>query len=118
MLTTTKTHSFMRPEDVNPADWTDHEVIYNDEDQEYAVTWGKYQGILSLGTRWNGSGNARGYPGQGGYPLWFVEPDFLILPILQRIYLEALKTNEKNSSGELYSDKISKAIREFLSNER
>jgi len=104
----------MNPTDVNPGAWSDHEVIFNDPAEEYSAVWGKFRGKLCLGTRWNGDPDQRGYPGQGEYPLWFVEPDYLVLPILQRLYLLSMRGGLINSRGELFSDKISIAIREFL----
>lgn len=104
----------MNPTNVNPAAWSDHEVIFDDLESEYSALWGKYQGKLCLGTRWNGPHEERGYPGQGQYPLWFVEPDFLTLAILQRLFIEAMKSRLQDTTGGFYSDKIAKAIQQYL----
>jgi len=104
----------MNPHDVKPNAWTEIEVIFNDTNQEYSAIWGKFNGTYCLGTRWNGELDQRGYPGQGEYPLWFVEPDFLTVPILQRLFLLSLKNRLIDSNGELYSDKLERAIVKYF----
>lgn len=78
--------------DVKPKDWLWDQkypirVLYDDGD--YSVIWGKYQHTPALGVRWNG-GLERGYPGQGGHPTWYVEPDFIAVAILHRLLTSAL----------------------------
>ena len=74
----------MRAEEVRPQKWLWDEnysirVLYDDGD--YSVIWGKYENVRALGVRWNG-GTDVGYPGQGGHPTWYVEPDFIAIAIL------------------------------------
>ena len=68
--------------EVRPKRWSNVIDLY--DDGEYSVIWGSYDEseTKSLGVRWNGSDNNRGYPSQGKYPLWYVEPDFLVKAII------------------------------------
>lgn len=100
----------MNPHDVKPNAWTEIDVIFSDVDHEYSVIWGKFNDTYCLGTRWNGDMGQRGYPGQGEYLLWFVEPESPTLPILQRLYLLSLQNWSVDLDGELYSDKVERAI--------
>lgn len=104
----------MNPYAVNPAAWSNHEVIYNDPIEEFSAVWGMFRGRYCLGTRWNGDHVGRGYPGQGKYPLWYVEPDFLTLSILQRLLINATDRGLRSPSRELYSDKIAHALEKYL----
>lgn len=79
---------------VKPKDWLWDEnypirVLYDNDDENYSIIWGKYKTHKALGVRWNGGVN-RGYPGQGGHPTWYVEPDFIAITILQRILTLAI----------------------------
>lgn len=69
--------------DVTPKDWTEISVLY--DDGMYSVIWGRFRlnRIKSLGVRWNGAEGEKGYPSFGKYPLWYREPEFLIMPILR-----------------------------------
>lgn len=101
----------MKASEVNPKNWnldTNYpiKVLYDDED--YSVIWGKYKDKKSLGARWSGD-EERGYPGQGEYPTWYVEPDFIAIAILQRILTQAI--DSKNSQ---YLDNIYFAINELM----
>lgn len=104
----------MEPIDVNPQAWSEHEVIFIDSNNGFSAIWGKYNGVLCLGTRWNGANNERGYPGQGPYPLWYVEPEFLNLTILQQLYLEAIRSKEKDPTGKYYYEKIARTIQDYI----
>lgn len=87
----------MRAINVTPEKWRDIKIIY--DDGEYSVIWGKYEGKDALGARWNGEDNAAvGYPNQGGNPTWYVEPDFISIAILQKLFsmYVAAKKSELN----------------------
>ena len=78
----------MKANEVAPQKWRQDlsypiRVLY--DDGKYSVIWGKYEDTKSLGVRWNG-GTDVGYPGQGAHPTWYVEPDFIAISILQRIF--------------------------------
>lgn len=103
----------MNPTQVNPAAWQNHEVIF--DDGEFSAVWGEYHGNPCLGTRWNGdTDDERGYPGQGAYPLWFVVPEYLVLPTLERLNTISLQQGLTDDNDEPYSNKINGAIREFM----
>jgi len=102
----------MRPQEVNPNAWSDHEVIF--DDGEFSAVSGLFDSTPNIGVRWNGgSDEERGYPGQGAYPLWFVVPDFLILPTLERLHTTALREELVNANGVPYAERIQEAIRRF-----
>lgn len=100
----------MRAEEVRPQKWLWDEnypirILYDDD--EYSVIWGKYENTTALGVRWNG-GTDVGYPGQGGHPTWYVEPDFIAIAILQRLLTLAIDNNERE-----YLENINFAIQEL-----
>jgi len=100
----------MNANEVRPQKW-----LWNDnypirvlfDDGEYSVIWGQFENTRALGVRWNG-GTEVGYPGQGGNPTWYVEPDFIAISILQRILLMAIDNNERQ-----FIDDINFAIHEL-----
>jgi hypothetical protein len=98
----------MKAEDVIPQKWNHEDypirVLYDDGD--YSIIWGRYEKNRALGVRWNGEDT--GYPGQGAYPTWYVEPDFIAISILQRILLLAI-----DDKDETYLDNIHFAIQEL-----
>ncbi|MDR1126743.1 MAG: hypothetical protein LBL06_01300 [Treponema sp.] len=71
---------------VRPKKWTNPINIY--DDGVYSAVWGDYEEVPDkkcLGVRWNGADDDAddiGYPGLGGNPTWFVEPDHLTETIL------------------------------------
>jgi len=73
-----------RGADVRPQRWS--RVIDLYDDGVYSAIWGSYDGDSQrfLGVRWNGNDTDEpyGYPNQGGYPLWYLESEFLTRPIL------------------------------------
>lgn len=88
----------MRAHEVRPQKWLQDEsypirILYDDE--EYSIIWGKYEGKKALGVRWNG-GTEVGYPGQGGHPTWYVEPDFVAIGVLQRILTMAIDATDRS----------------------
>jgi hypothetical protein len=64
----------MTPEDVKPAKFRVHTIIYNEK--EFSVAYGHWEeeDDIRLAMRWNGGENGIGYPSQGGNPLWFQLP--------------------------------------------
>ena len=98
--------------DVRPKDWLwdeNYPVKVLFDDGEYSAIWGKYQDQPALGVRWNG-GTDRGYPGQGGHPTWYVEPDFIAVTILHRLFTSAIETGNSD-----HMENIQIAIRELRS---
>ncbi|MCB0126370.1 MAG: hypothetical protein KDE58_29130 [Caldilineaceae bacterium] len=71
-----------RPEDVNPHNFSVHQIIYNDG--EFSIVWGKWQEEeMRLAMRWNGEGTNQGYPKTFGNPVWFLLPVEITFPILR-----------------------------------
>ncbi len=88
----------MKAQKVNPKDWLWDDnypirILFDSDEENYSVIWGKYKNHKALGVRWNG-GTTRGYPGQGGHPTWYVEPNFIAIVILQRLLTIAIDTGE------------------------
>lgn len=78
----------MKAKQVSPQKWLwdvnyPIRVLYDDD--EYSIIWGKYENIEAMGVRWSGGVDNIGYPGQGGYPTWYIEPDFIAITIVQRL---------------------------------
>lgn len=95
----------MRATDVKPKDWYWDEsytprILFESNEENYSVIWGKYKNIKALGVRWNG-GTERGYPGQGGHPTWYVEPDFIAISIIQRLLNLALENQNNDYLGNI-----------------
>lgn len=93
----------MRADEVRPQKWLLDEnypirILFDDE--EYSVIWGKYENTRALGVRWNGGADV-GYPGQGGHPTWYVEPDFIAVSILQRILILAIDNNDRDRIADI-----------------
>lgn len=64
----------MQPENVKPAKFHKHTIIYNDGD--FSIAYGIWEGSdKRLAMRWNGGEDEIGYPSQGGNPLWFQLPN-------------------------------------------
>lgn len=74
---------------VTPQKWTDTLILFDDANWNYSIILGTYENERTLGVRWRGADNERGYPGQGEHPTWYREPDFLIMPILNAIREDA-----------------------------
>jgi hypothetical protein len=66
-----------------------------------------YENTRALGVRWNG-GTDVGYPGQGGHPTWYVEPDFIALSVLHKILTLAIDNDDRE-----HLDNIHFAIQEL-----
>ncbi len=76
---------------VRPKKWS--KVIDLYDDGEYSAIWGYYDNSNTrcLGVRWNGDNKkSNGYPIQGKYPLWYVEPHFLTKCILEELLKKVL----------------------------
>lgn len=100
----------MKAKEVRPQKWLWHEnypirILY--DNSEYSVIWGKYENTKALGVRWNG-GKDVGYPSQGGYPTWYIEPDFIAITILENLLTLTLKNNKEE-----YLKNINFAIQEL-----
>lgn len=66
-------------------------ILFHDEEENYSMIWGKYDGSFALGVRWHKGGvNGKGFPSQGSIPTWYVEPNFLIVPILKEILSKSI----------------------------
>jgi hypothetical protein len=100
----------MKANEVNPAKWLedkDYPIRILFDNGDYSVIWGKYEKNMALGVRWNGDSNI-GYPRQGEYPTWYVEPDFIAFSILQTLFTLAV-----NDTDNLYLENIKFAINEL-----
>jgi len=86
----------MNAKDVRPIAWLQnpkYPILVLFDDGESSIIWGLYEDQFCIGTRWNG-GIKRGFPGQANHPTWFIQPDLIVLPILQKlqvIYYEGNK---------------------------
>jgi len=54
------------------------------DDGYTSAVWCSYDGNPQrcLGVRYNGSGDSVSFPNKDGYPLWYIEPDFVTRSIL------------------------------------
>lgn len=99
--------------EVRPHKWT--RVIDIFDDGEYSAIWGSYDGDSQrcLGVRWNGNDNDEpyGYPSQGRYPLWYVEPAFLAISILNGLLGELSRVASGRKRDE-YRRNIAAALSE------
>jgi hypothetical protein len=97
--------------EVTPAAWSDILVLY--DDSEYSAIWGRFRqrSYRVLGVRWNGKEGEVGYPNQGKYPLWYVEPDFLARPVLIGLR-EKLQGSPNHAQREQYLKNLSIALEE------
>jgi len=88
--------------DVRPQKWSRVVDLY--DDGKYSAIWGSYDGNSQrwLGVRWNGNDTDElyGYPHQGQYPLWYVEPDVLTRPILRALLSEVARNESLQRRGE------------------
>lgn len=103
--------------DVRPKRWKDIIELY--DDGEYSAIWGTYKyddggGEGScLGVRWNGKDKKIGYPSQGSYPLWYVEPEFLTESILSSILRKLEKVKLSKAKKEKYIKHTNKVLEAF-----
>lgn len=103
---------------VRPKDWT--QVVNLFDDGQYSAIWGKYnnQERRCLGVRWNGGKGAKSFPVRGRYPLWHVEPDYLIEPILRTLLTIVIHNPDKHPRQALHLKNLRIALNEFLSPDR
>ena len=81
-------------------------VLFDDGD--YSIIWGKFENNIAMGVRWNG-GDV-GYPRQGVYPTWYVEPDFIAIGIIQNILTKAI---DKPNCSYYHIENINFALKEL-----
>ena len=93
----------MQPENVRPAKFHVHTIVYNNN--EFSVAYGIWEddGTIRLAIRWNGESDDQvGYPSQGGNPVWFQLPNegiwtSEILQAVDRINAYEQRVNDLNS---------------------
>lgn len=97
--------------DVRPQKWSN--VIDLFDNGSYSAIWGSYEnGERCLGVRWNGHADEPyGYPSQSGYPVWYVEPNFLYKSILLTILYEITR-NSSHPRTEEYQRNVLLALSE------
>jgi hypothetical protein len=73
----------MSPEEVTQAKFPRFKVLYNDD--VFSIAWGIYdeEPPERLAMRWNGEPGEHGYPCRGKYPVWFMLPEELSVPLLK-----------------------------------
>lgn len=69
----------MRPQDANPKNFTVQRIIYTSPDGGFSIAIGEWveDEMNRFAMRWNGdinNTNDKGYPSQGGNPMWFQLP--------------------------------------------
>lgn len=73
----------MEPENVHSSDFTNHIVLYNDNDFSIAIgNWEGNENNRCVGMRWNVAYNGIGYPSTFGHPKWFIVENNVALPLL------------------------------------
>lgn len=70
----------MRPEDVNPSNFTVERIIYNRDGFSIAIGIWNDDGTRRFAMRWNERGGStspddKGYPSVFDHPMWFQLPD-------------------------------------------
>lgn len=80
---------------VRPAKFPFDHILYDDGD--FAIAWGRYdnEGEKRLGMRWNGGPKEAGYPCRGKYPVWFMLPEELSVPVVNA--LRGIKYGKKQA---------------------
>ncbi len=61
----------MRPEDVNPKNFTVERIIYNENGFSIAVGIWNADETRRFAMRWNEGNTHAGYPNYAGNPMWF-----------------------------------------------
>jgi len=92
--------------DVKPEKWSNEIILF--DDGYYSAIWGNYENSpeKKLGVRWNGQGSEPGFPNKFNHPIWFVEREFLVKPILLELYFQTLKSQEKEAKKYLENIKL------------
>lgn len=57
------------------------------EDPDFSVAWGIFNNKPPerLAMRWNGGPNEPGFPNQGKFPVWFMLPEELSVPLVKAL---------------------------------
>jgi hypothetical protein len=72
------------------------------DDGYNSAIWGSYDNNPKrcLGVRYNGEGQSSGFPNKDGFPLWYVEPDWvthgILLELLKFINIDAARGSIDN----------------------
>jgi len=90
--------------------WSNEVILFDDE--YYSAIWGNYENSKEkkLGVRWNGEGSGLGFPSSHNKPVWFMERDFLVKPILLELLFQASKLKEPEAKN--YVRNIQQALSE------
>jgi hypothetical protein len=80
-----------KAKDVKHEKWSNEIILF--DDGWYSAIWGNYENSpeKKLGVRWNGQGSEQGFPKLFNHPVWFVEREFLVKPILLELLSQVLK---------------------------
>jgi len=99
-----------REEKVTHKKWSKWVILF--DDGWYSAIWGNYENSPNkrLGVRWNGEGSDPGYPKLFKHPLWFVEREYLVKPILLELLFQASKLN--GPEAKTYVKNIQQALSE------
>lgn len=93
----------MKPENVNPRNFTLEEVVY--DNGEFSIAYGRFENSVSrLAMRWNGGDNEAGYPKTFGNPMWFIVHDDLKQVILKSLI--GVDSSKKNALLKILEDVI------------
>ncbi len=84
-----------KAENVNPGKWSSITVLF--DNSEYSVISGQYEGVWTIGERWNGENEELGFPSNHGYPQWHVVPPFLQIFVLMGALTEIKRSNYEGS---------------------
>lgn len=78
--------------DIHAPHWTEVRVLF--DDGVYAVIAGVYEGVESLGMRWQGRHGGPGFPHEEGAPRWQAVPGYLVEPVLHGLLDELLQRSD------------------------
>jgi len=108
--------------DVRPKRWSNILVLF--DNGSYSAVWGNYDDSERriLGVRWNGNDvlenqTSKGFPTSRGKPVWHIEPDFLVLPLLKNMLTQVAIDYASGKLSEAhfveYRNNIVHAIQEY-----
>ena len=84
----------MKPEDVNPKNFSVEKIIY--DNTEFSIAYGKFKdGDNCIAMRWNGNINEKGYPKTFGNPMWFIIDNRLKHMILKALIGEPFSNKKE-----------------------
>jgi hypothetical protein len=94
--------------------WSNEVILF--DDGYYSAIWGNYENSpdKKLGVRWNGQGSELGFPSSHNKPVWFIEWEHLVRPILLELLFQTSKLKEPEVKD--YVKNIQKAISEIDQN--